>query len=355
MERVRIGLIGAGGVARSRHLPALASIPEADLRLIWSRDPARAARVAEEFDIEGTAASWEEITESEDVDAVIVATPPVLHHPATLKALAAGKHVLSQARMARNLREAGEMLLASEAAPDLVTCLYPPLPGLKGDRVMARLLHDEGYVGDIREVRVTGMSLVEPSDGYSWQADPDVTGVNTMTMGMWAEVLDRWVGPAIRVATTGSSHNPRRRTADGRTVDSVVPDSLAIAADLECGATATYHFSTAAAFGPGSSIEIYGSKGALVYTLFKEEIHGATAGRDELAPIPVPPEEERHQTTDSEFVRAILEGTPVFPDFHEGMRYMEFSEAVAISLATGTTVPVPPPETMEAWGRHLDS
>ena len=354
MERVRIGLIGAGGVARTRHLPALVKVPETDLRLVWSRDPARAAGVADEFGIAGTASSWEEIAGSDEIDAVIVATPPVLHRPATLRALSAGKHVLCQARMARNLGEAREMLRAAEAAPDLVTCLYPPLPGLKGDRVMKRLLAD-GYVGDIREVRVTGASLLEPGDGYSWQQDPDVTGVNAMTMGMWAEVLNRWVGPATRVMATGKSHRRRRATADGDEVDSVVPDSLGIAADLECGATATYHFSTAAAFGPGSSIEIYGSRGALVYTLFEERIEGATSGDDTLRPIPVPEAEERRQTTDSEFVRAILEGTPVSPDFPEGARYMEFSEAVAISLATGRGVAVPPPERMDAWGRFLDS
>ena len=120
MERARIGLIGAGGVARTRHLPALVNVPEADLRLVWSRDPARAAGVAGEFGIADTASSWEEIVESEEIDAVIAATPPVLHHPVTLRALSAGKHVLCQARMARNLKEAREMLRAAEAAPDLV-------------------------------------------------------------------------------------------------------------------------------------------------------------------------------------------------------------------------------------------
>ena len=354
MDRVRIGMIGAGGVARARHLPALAGVPEADLRLVWSRDPARAAAVADEFGFAGGASRWEDIVDSADVDAVIAATPPVLHHPVTLRALSAGKHVLSQARMARNLREAREMLRASEAAPHLVACLYPPLPGLKGDRVMKRLIRD-GYVGDIRDVRVMGMSLLDPGDGYSWQSDPDVTGVNAMTVGMWAEVLNRWVGPAARVMATGASHRRKRTTAGGATVDSVVPDSLGISADLECGATATYHFSTAAAFGPGSSIEIYGDRGALVYTLFEERIEGATAGDAALGAVPVPEAEERRQTTDSEFVRAVLEGGSVSPDFAEGVRYMEFSEAVAVSLATGEAVPMPPPERMDAWGRFLDS
>ena len=86
MDRVRIGLIGAGGVARTRHLPALVDIPEAELRLVWSRAPANSAEVADEFGFAGTTSSWEEIAESDEIDAVIAATPPVLHHPVTLRA-----------------------------------------------------------------------------------------------------------------------------------------------------------------------------------------------------------------------------------------------------------------------------
>ena len=352
MDRVRVGIIGAGGVAQSRHLPRLTAIPEVELRLVWSRDADKARKVAAEFGIAATADDWREVAASPEVDAVVVATPPVLHLPATRAALAAGKHVLCQARMARNLREAREMHQAAKAT-DLVTALYPPLPGLKGDRVMLRLLHRERFVGDIREVRVAGMALLDAGDTYGWQTDPDVTGVNTMTLGMWVEVLNRWVGPATSVLAKGKTHRRWRSTADGATERAVVPDSLAIAADLACGATASYHFSTAAAFAPGQAIEIYGSEGALVYTLFGDDLRGATGGDDGLHPIEIPPQEVRTQSTDAEFIRAIREGTPVLPDFEEGLRYMEFSEAVAISLRTGEAVSMPPEPQMDAWGRPL--
>ena len=103
-----------------------------------------------------------------------------------LAALDAGKHVLSQARMARNLSEALRMLEASKAT-DLVTALYPAGFGLKGDRVMRRLLHDEGYVGEILEVRVTSVVSSIPEVGV-WVVDPEVVGVNTM---MLAYRIDR--------------------------------------------------------------------------------------------------------------------------------------------------------------------
>ena len=349
MDKIRIGIVGAGWVAQNRHLPALAELPGVELRAIWSRDAERAREIAGKFGIARTAPDWRAVTEAPDLDAVVIATPPVLHLPATLAALANGKHVLCQARMARNRREARAMLEASRAS-GRVTALYPPRPGLRGDRVMRRLLHDEGFVGAVREVRVSSLSLDPETDGYKWIWDAAVTGVNVMTLGMWAEVANRWVGPAVRVAATARSHRPQRTAADGSSTPATVPDSIAAAAELARGATASYHLSTCAAFGGGHSIEIYGSRGALQYRFFVEEILGATVGEEKLRPIPIPPEEERGQTTDAEFVQAIRSGSPVSPTFEEGLRYMEFCEAVALSAKTGAAVAVPsegPP--VDSW------
>ena len=66
-------------------------------------------------------------------------------------------------------------------------------------------------------------------------------------------------------------------------------------------------------------------------------------------------EESPLQTTDAEFVNAILNGGPVAPDFEEGVRYMEFTEAEAVSAHTGRVVTLPPEPTMESWGQPLAS
>ena len=354
MDKVRIGLIGAGGVARARHLPRLAAIDEVELAVVWSRDGAKAAQAAVDFGIRQIVREWQYVVESRLVDAVIVATPPVNHLPATLAALSAGKHVLCQARMARNLLEARQMLAAARES-GLVTALYPPMPGLRGDRVVRSLLADGDYVGEIREVRVAGLAHQPPGDDYVWQIDLDVAGLNTMTMGMWAEVLNRWVGPARSLSATATSHLGSRTTAGGGLAPATVPDSIAISAELECGGTASYHFSTHASFAPPQAIEIYGTRGAIHYTLFGDVVRGATAGDNELKEIEVPDDEVRLQTTDAEFVNVILHGGPIEPDFEEGVRYMEFTEAVAISAHTGKSVALPPEPTMESWGQPLGS
>lgn len=353
MDRIRIGVIGAGGVARSRNIPRLQALDGVELTHVWNRKPEKSQAVADEFGIGTIVSDWRQIADSPDVDAVVVATPPILHKDATLAALAGGNHVLCQARMARNLAESLAMAEAARSASDRVTVLYPLLPGLKGDNLMRRLIHDEGYVGEVHEVRMSGMSAASDTGEYHWRLEAAISGCHMLAMGLWVEVLNRWVGPATSVFARANTYNPRVPGADGGDMDSTVPDSLALSVQLTCGASGTYHFSSDAAMAPKDSIEIYGSKGAIVYTLPGDGIMGATEGMEDMEVLEPRPEEIREQTTDVEFIQAIREGTPVHPSFEEGLRYMEFCEGVAQSVHFGKPVDLPPEPLMETWARPL--
>ena len=341
MDIVRVGVVGAGKVAQNRNIPRLKNVPGVQVTHAWSRRPETAHDAAARFDIPVVVDDWREIVDSPDIDAVVVATPPVLHLPATLAALDVGKHVLCQARMASNLADARRMRDAASAT-DLVTVLYPPMPGLKGDRMVRRLVQREAYVGDVTEVRVTAMDMpaaVLPA----WRNDLEVVGVNSMILGILAEVTNRWVGPAASVSASVRSHEG----------SGPVPDSISVSAELESGATMSYHLSSQARFGPGSWVEIYGTRGALAYKLFAEEVMGASGGDESLARLEIPADEERAQTTDAEFIAAIRGGPPVSPDFEEGVRYTELCEAIAQSAMSGQRVEMPPDAKMDAWGSYL--
>ena len=137
------------------------------------------------------------------------------------------------------------------------------------------------------------------------------------------------------------------------------PCSLSIATELHNGGTASFHHTDKVA-GPGSTVEIYGTHGALDYKLLiekaggevtQEELYGRTEGETELHQIEIAPEEQRDRTMDVESIEAIRNGTPVSPDFAEGIRYIEFCEAVAQSVHEGHTIQVPPEPKMHTWGK----
>ena len=77
--KVRVGVIGAGGIARGAHLPGYAKIPdEATVVAISDIDESRAQEVADEFGISKVYADYNEMVSQEELDLVSVCTPPFL-------------------------------------------------------------------------------------------------------------------------------------------------------------------------------------------------------------------------------------------------------------------------------------
>src|ERR1700730_5038786 len=167
---LRIGLIGAGANTRSRHIPGLQALADVAVVAVCNRRPESTEALPREFHIPRRYAHWEEVIADRDVDAVVIGTWPYLHCPITLAALAAGKHVLTEARLSRNVAEARAVLAAARKHPKLVTQVVPSPFGLAGHEVMVELIQG-GFLGELREVQVQALnsSLADPTGLLSWR------------------------------------------------------------------------------------------------------------------------------------------------------------------------------------------
>ena len=101
-DTIRIGVVGAGANTRLHHIPKLKKIAGVEIASVVNRTRASSERAAQEFGIERVHDSWQELVNDPGIDAVVIGTWPYLHCPVTLAALAAGKHVLTEARIAMN-------------------------------------------------------------------------------------------------------------------------------------------------------------------------------------------------------------------------------------------------------------
>src|SRR5947209_5295067 len=238
MSRLRIGLIGAGGNTRARHIPGLRALPDVEIMAVCNRRPESTAAAAREFGIPRTFDRWQDLVADPDIDAVVIGAWPYLHCPVTLAALAAGKHVLTEARMACNAAEARLMLAASRRHPNLVAQIVPSPYGLKGDAVMRDLLAS-GWLGELREVRVQSFTgaLADPAAPLSWRQDAVLSGVNMLTLGILHETLMRWAPRPVRVLAQAHAFIPTRVDPDSGVRRAVeTPDSVQVLAVLEGGA-----------------------------------------------------------------------------------------------------------------------
>ena len=342
---IRVGIVGAGNNTRNRHIPGLKAQPDVELVSVVNRSRQSSERAAAEHGIGRVHDHWRELVEADDVDAVLIGTWPYLHRPVTLAALAAGKHVLTEARLALNLAEAREMLAASRARPDLVTQVVPAAMTLGMDATICRHIAG-GYVGDVLAVEhLGGGGFIDREAPAMWRDSAVYSGLNIGSLGITYETIMRWVGPATRVAAIGKTFVATRRDDAGVAQAMQLPDHLEVLADMACGAT--LHLQLSSVMGHGmAGTTIYGSEGTL--RIAGGQLLGARRDDDALAPLPVPAAKPRPGElmppgwrVEEEFCAAIRgEGAVERNTFEIGVQYMAFTEAVHRSMAEGRTAPV---------------
>ena len=339
-EPIRVGIVGAGANTRDRHIPGLQAIAGVEIVSVCNRSAESSNRVAEQFGIPTTYAHWNELIDAPDTNAIVIGTWPYLHCQSTLAALAAGKHVLCEARMAMNATEAWEMYDTAQANPHLVVQIVPSPMTLRVDATLQRLIAS-GYLGDLLaiEVRVGG-DFLDAAAPLHWRQDFDLSGFNIMSMGIWYEAILRWVGEVTRVQAMGKTFTPMRTDDSGSLRAVRVPEHVDVVADMACGAQLHMQVSSVTGLAGAPEAFLFGSEGTL--RVAADTLYGGKRGDADLQEVPIPAEEAGGWRVEEEFVNAIrgLEKiTHTTPQ--AGVKYMEFTEAVTRSIQTGQAIDLP--------------
>lgn len=339
-SKIRIGVIGAGGNTRLRHLPGFQAIEGVEVTTVCNRSEASSKKVAEEFNISKIATDWRAIIDDPEIDAVMIGTWPNMHAEATIASLEAGKHVLTEARMARNLSEAEKMLDVANEHPDLVSQIVPSPFSLAFDKTIARMI-ENGDLGMLYEVFVEFSNgiLADPMGPFSWRLDHEKSGVNTLFSGIMHEALLRWVKKnpewVIADGLIGTMARKDPETGEHRTV--LIPDSLSVLARYPQGFKATYLFSGVTSSVQRSEVRISGSNGSLWLDLSESKLWFSETDSNKYEEVEIPESERGSWQVEQEFIDSIREGRPVtHTSFEEGVRYMRFSQAVWESWTDGS-------------------
>jgi predicted dehydrogenase len=336
---IRVGVVGAGSISRRKNLPNLARIPDVEVIAVCNSRIETAERVASDFGIPEVVEDWMSMVTRDDLDVIWIGTPPVMHAPITVAALDGGKHVFCQARMAMNLTEGRAMLAAARQRPELTTMLAPPTHGMKGGKFLQQLLAD-GYAGDLWHFRLVADNdlFADPSAPPHWRQRREVTGINMLNVGIYAEVLQRWLGSPDRLHAQTRVCVPLR---EGYAVE--IPDVVQVTGEWPGGVTGALEWSGMALSAPDATLTIYGRDGTLEYNFTKDELLGAKRGESELRVLEIPSPLETRWTVESDFIAAVRTGGQPEPSFETGVAYLEFTEAVHLSALGRREVQLPLP------------
>ncbi|MCX5757970.1 MAG: Gfo/Idh/MocA family oxidoreductase, partial [Candidatus Hydrogenedentes bacterium] len=262
-------------MCRQRHVPGLRRIEGVEIAAVANRTRASSEAAAREFGIPVVCDSWQELVARDDLDAVFIGTWPYMHCPISLAALDAGRHVFCQARMAMSLAEAQTMYHAAKTAGRVaMLCLVPF--GLSVDATVARWIR-EGRLGQVRYVRAQSFSdaYADPDVPMNWRKDHRISGLNTLTLGMFIEVVHRWFGWTRAVQAWTQTFTPERVDADGIRMPVRVPDQILFGAEMESGLPVQYAFSGVVSGGK-DALAIHGTRGSLHYDLASDTLEFAS-------------------------------------------------------------------------------
>lgn len=350
---VRVALIGTG-LGSQVHLPALSYVDGSELVAICSRRKERAQVIAARHGVVTASDDWRDVVTDPGVDAVIIATPPYLHHQMAIAAIEAGKHVLCETPMGANVAETRDMTALAERhkVVAMVNHQYRYLP----IRRRVKELIDEGYVGTPQAISmIVFSSRLADADNvrFTWLMEDDKGGGQLRHLGSNAiDMMRWWLGEIDGVAGTAGTMVTRRRLPNSTqeaTVDA--DDNFGLVLRFRSGAIGTMHVSTTAPTDAGESTTISGSEGMLIME-GDNELFGARRRDMSLRELAIPdrltpklPEFSHPLTRPTilllrDWISAIQQGgnASFSPSFADGAKIQDILDGVAKSHLQGRWV-----------------
>jgi predicted dehydrogenase len=193
-ERIHWGVLGNANIARVCVIPAIQKSHNGRVHALATRSPDGAKAVLTKNRIPHVYAGYDALLDDPAIDAVYIPLPNHLHHPWTLKALQAGKHVLCEKPMACNAREAEEMAEAAEKSGRLLmeALMYRFHPRSRRIRQMVA----DGMIGQTRLIRSAfcyAMAEDQLSSASNARMRSDMGGGALLDVGCYCVSLARWI------------------------------------------------------------------------------------------------------------------------------------------------------------------
>ncbi len=357
-RRLGIGIIGAGQIAQLAHIPGYQAIPD-QCEIVAAADVSEDALAAaqRDFGIPRVFRDYHEMLRLDSVDAVSVCASNPIHHPATLAALAAGKHVFCEKPLALNADDAREMVEAAEAADrilsvDFQSRFIPQAVALK--RIIQR--GDLGEVYFVRAAwnrrrgfapRTKGAFHSKALNGGGALID---VGVHVIDTALWL------MGGPSPVSVSGATYLKIGNQADGGynpwgpwNHEEMDVDDFAMAM-VRCDSGATlslecswalnivddeYHRIWVAGDRAGAEVILgrSGESGPLLRILTAESDSWVDRVHQNFPPTPWP----QHAAI-ADFVRAVREGGQPRSTGQDGLRVQQVVDAIYASADSGREV-----------------
>jgi predicted dehydrogenase len=251
MRKLKIGVIGAGGIARRKTIPGILQAKNCELVAIM--DVVGADKIAQEFSVARAYSTEADLLDDKDVEAVYIATPVNLHYKQILAAAQKKKHVLCEKPLTLTLDEADEAIAACRKNKVFLQEGY--MMKFHGAHRKIKELIDAGRLGKVVYLRAQ-LSCWYPAMAGAWRQDPKKGGGGAlfdMATHLY-DLLEYLAGPIRRVGALADTLVQSYKSDDASTT----------LLEFKNGAHATVDcFYCIPDEASRTRLEIYGSRGSI--------------------------------------------------------------------------------------------
>ena len=335
-EPLRLAIVGLGGYARDRALPAIERTARCETTVAVSGSPGKIETVASRFDVDETL-DYEAFHAGEAVeayDAVYISTPPAHHLAAAETAAEHGKHVLCEKPMDVNSDRAERMVEVCDDAGVALMVAYR-LHAEPAYRRLRELIGD-GFIGDPVQVHgAFSLDLLGRTEGSAtdvWRIDPEVAGGGAlMDLGIYPLNTARYLLDADPVAAQATTAAPDE-AFDG--VDEHVAFQVTFPDDAVGSFSASFNAHR------DSQLKVVGTEGrVLVDSAFGGLVdREVVVERGEMHAEFTGPYVDEIEEQFEYFGTRVLSGESIEPDGAHGLVDIAVADAVYESAATGARV-----------------
>jgi predicted dehydrogenase len=334
-DKLRIGIIGAGGISQLVHIPIVKKHPDAELVAIADIELAKAATVADRFKIPSFYRDPEKLLARDDIDAVHVNVPTNAHMAMTLAALSAGKHVLVEKPIARKAAEAQRMVDAAAKAKR--TLMAAMNLRFRPDSATLRNLIEAGELGRIISVRGRWLKKKDRWSRSPWLGNGRISGGGVL-MDLGIQILDVcwWIlgNPHVKRVVAQAS-----RERLGFRVEDTMVAYYSLQGDTSLYLNVTWAFMSDES---DAQTIFSGTSGMAVLNPLKitKEVQGSLVN---VTPAgkPLKPQDLYRKSFENEidhFYRSVLDGKEPVSSGAEAAKLMDVIEATYRSAADGCEV-----------------
>jgi len=214
---VKVGVVGAGGIARQAHVANYVQVPGVKVVGICDVDERRARALADEFDIPKVFTDYRDLL-AEDLDAISICTPNVYHAPVALAAFERGIHVLCEKPMATTAADARAMVEAARKAGCVLMVAHQSR--FRNESQTLKKFIDRGKLGEIFYARAGYLRRRGIPGAGSWFTTKALAGGGALIdIGVHALDLVLWFmgfpKPVTVLGTTRQSVTDVRKAVGG--------------------------------------------------------------------------------------------------------------------------------------------